>query len=160
MAGVLARSLAGRQESKTFATKRGASIFLAQMKMATAARTYVSPHAGRMPFGAASPAAYGLSDSEQLILIEICRTLDTLAELDRTVRAEGPMTVGAAGQPVVHPAQTEARGQRVVLHRLLASLALPDVDGQTLRTAGQTRARTAATARWSPTLTPTRRTTG
>ena len=45
------RSPAGRQESKTFPTKREASVFLAQMKTSTAARTYVSPHAGRMPFG-------------------------------------------------------------------------------------------------------------
>ena len=48
---VYGRSPAGRQESKTFPTKREASIFLAQMKTATATRTYVSPHADRMPFG-------------------------------------------------------------------------------------------------------------
>lgn len=45
------RSPAGRQESKTFPTKREASVFLAQMKTAAAARNYVSPHAGRMRFG-------------------------------------------------------------------------------------------------------------
>jgi len=45
------RSPAGRQESKTFPTKREASVFLAQMRTATVTGTYVSPHAGRMPFG-------------------------------------------------------------------------------------------------------------
>ena len=45
------RSPAGRQESKTFRTKREASAFLAQMTTSTVAGTYVSPHAGRMLFG-------------------------------------------------------------------------------------------------------------
>lgn len=45
------RSPAGRQESKTFRTKRGASVFLAQMRTAAVTGTHMSPHAGRTPFG-------------------------------------------------------------------------------------------------------------
>lgn len=45
------RSPAGRQESKTFRTKREASAFLAQMKTSAVTGSYVSPHAGRTPFG-------------------------------------------------------------------------------------------------------------
>jgi integrase len=45
------RSPAGRQESKTFRTKREASVFLAQMRTTAVTGSYVSPHAGRTPFG-------------------------------------------------------------------------------------------------------------
>ena len=45
------RSPAGRQESKTFRTKREASAFLSQMKTSGLSGTYVSPHAGRVLFG-------------------------------------------------------------------------------------------------------------
>ena len=45
------RDPAGRQTSKTFATKREASAFVAQMKAATTTGGYVSPHAGRVLFG-------------------------------------------------------------------------------------------------------------
>ena len=111
-------------------------------------------------FWTSTTALYALTDAEFAILHEICRTLDSLDALDRTVRADGPMTVGAAGQPVVHPALTETRGHRVVSHRLIAALNLPDPNGQTVPSARQTRGRTAAATRWSPPLTPTRRTTG
>ena len=113
-----------------------------------------------LAFWTSTTSTYGLSEAEVLILREVCRTLDTLDALDRTVRTDGPMTVGAAGQPVVHPAQTEARGHRIVLHRLIAALGLPDVKGQTVPTAKHQSARTAAAARWSPALTPTRRAGG
>jgi hypothetical protein len=45
------RSPAGRQESKTFRTKREASVFLGQMRTSAVSGTYVSPHAGRILFG-------------------------------------------------------------------------------------------------------------
>jgi hypothetical protein len=45
------RDPAGRQTSKTFGTKREASVFLAQISAASSVGTYVSPHAGRMRFG-------------------------------------------------------------------------------------------------------------
>jgi integrase len=45
------RNPAGRQESKTFPTKREANGFLAQLTSAATAGTYVSPNAGRVLFG-------------------------------------------------------------------------------------------------------------
>jgi len=96
-------------------------------------------------------ASFELSDAERQILTEVCRTLDNLDDLAEAIELDGPTTKGSMGQTVVHPALTEARGQRLVLHRLLAALQLPDEDGQTLTTATQTRAQTANRARWNRT---------
>lgn len=41
----------GKQRSKTFATKRDASVFLAEIEAAKSRGMYVSPHAGRTLFG-------------------------------------------------------------------------------------------------------------
>lgn len=46
------RGPSGRQESKTFGTKREASTFLAQVTTTKSTGNYVSPHAGRETFGA------------------------------------------------------------------------------------------------------------
>jgi integrase len=45
------REPSGRQTSKTFDTKREATVFLAQMSAAASTGGYVSPHAGRVLFG-------------------------------------------------------------------------------------------------------------
>ena len=45
------RDPSGRQTSKTFPTKREASVFLAQVTAAKSTGGYVSPHAGRVLFG-------------------------------------------------------------------------------------------------------------
>lgn len=92
--------------------------------------------------------AYELTDSENALLLEVCRTMDDLDRLAEAVTREGAMTMGSAGQPVVNPALTEARGQRAILHRLIAALALPDDDGDTVRTGHQLRGAAANTARW------------
>lgn len=91
---------------------------------------------------------YELTDSELALLTEACRTIDNLDALAAQIAVDGAMLTGSMGQPVIHPGLTEARGQRVVLHRLLAALALPDPDGQSVTTARTTRAQTAAKARW------------
>lgn len=91
---------------------------------------------------------FELTDSEQELLVEVCRTLDDLQLLAEAVRQEGAMVGGSAGQPVVNPALTEARGQRAILHRLLTALQLPDPDAKPVPSATTARARTAAAARW------------
>lgn len=96
-------------------------------------------------------SSFDLSDAEQQLLTEVCRTLDNLDDLAEVIERDGATTKGSMGQTVVHPALTEARGQRLVLHRLLAALQLPDEDGQTISTATQTRATTASRARWQRT---------
>jgi hypothetical protein len=45
------REPSGRQTSKTFGTKREATVFLAQISAAASTGGYVSPHAGRVLFG-------------------------------------------------------------------------------------------------------------
>lgn len=94
-------------------------------------------------------ARYELAPGELELLAETCRTLDVLVDLDLQIATTGPMTTGASGQPVVHPAVGEARGQRLALHRLLAAMNLPDADGETIRTARSIRGTTAARARWA-----------
>jgi len=96
-------------------------------------------------------ASFEFSEAEFNILEEACRTLDDLDRLAEAVAADGAMVRGSAGQPVVHPALTEARGQRLALHRLLAALQLPDEDGATIPTSTSLRSSTAARARWGST---------
>jgi Arm DNA-binding domain len=46
------RDAAGRQRAKTFATKREAKAYLAEVESAVSRGLYVDPHAGRLRFGA------------------------------------------------------------------------------------------------------------
>lgn len=92
---------------------------------------------------------YDLSASELAILTEVCRTLDDLDRLADVIAADGATTLGSTGQTVVHPALTEARGQRLALHRLVSALALPDVEGDSVPTTGSIRGKGAARARWA-----------
>lgn len=92
---------------------------------------------------------YEISPSELAILIEVCRTLDDLDRLAEAISRDGATVLGSTGQTVVHPALTEARGQRLALHRLVAALALPDAEGDTVPTTGTIRGKGAARARWA-----------
>lgn len=95
---------------------------------------------------------YELTDSEVQLLAETCRTLDNLDALADAVATDGATVKGSMGQTVVHPALGEARGQRQVLHKLLAALALPDLEDETaapVLSPTQIRARKAAGTRWS-----------
>lgn len=93
--------------------------------------------------------SYGVSESELHLLTETCRCLDTLDDLDRAVRTDGVMALGSKDQTVVNPAVSEARAQRLALRSLLAALAIPGEDGETVPTARRTSAKAAAAARWS-----------
>ena len=73
-------------------------------------------------FWSATLDRYELTDAEMSLLFEACRTLDDLDRLADSIAERGAMTDGSQGQPVVNPALTEARGQRLALHRLLAAL--------------------------------------
>lgn len=91
---------------------------------------------------------FALSDSELHLLMEVCRTLDTLDQLAESVAKDGATVAGSAGQVVVNPCITEARGQRVVLHRLISALNLPDEDGAAIPTAHSQRGKAANAVRW------------
>jgi hypothetical protein len=93
-------------------------------------------------------AEFDLSDAELQVLAECCRTLDDLDRLAALVDEYGPMVKGSQGQPVVNGALTEARGQRAILHRLVAALQLPDPDEKPMPTAASMRGRKAAQTRW------------
>ena len=66
---------------------------------------------------------YELDEHELVLLREAVRTVDQLDDLAAAVTADGVLVDGKA-----HPALVEARQQRVVLARLLASLRLPEDD--------------------------------
>ncbi|MGN6693756.1 MAG: terminase [Aquihabitans sp.] len=100
-------------------------------------------------FWESTVSTYGLSSVERELLLEACRTMDELDLLAVAVRRDGVIVEGSVGQNVVNNALTEARGLRTTLHRLLAALQLPDIEGATAPTAAQIGARTAAQARWS-----------
>jgi len=71
--------------------------------------------------------AYELEEHELAQLIEVVRTVDVLAELDKAVQRDGVVVPSPQGERA-HPALVEARQQRLVLARLLAALRLPAGD--------------------------------
>jgi len=95
-------------------------------------------------------ATFILSDAETQLLREACRTLDEIDVLRDAVDQDGPIVPGSNDQPRAHPAFAEMRAARVSLSKLLAVLALPDEDGDTLPTLRQVKARKAAETRWRP----------
>ena len=100
-------------------------------------------------FWRASVADFDFSTAETALLEEACRCLDRLDLLAATIAQLGAMVTGSQGQPVVNPALTEARGQQLILHRLLAALRLPDAEGEAVPTGRSMSATQAATARWT-----------
>lgn len=117
--------------------------------MTTKPRTPVGLKARGRRFWKATLEDYELTDGELNLLVEVCRTLDTLDMLADAVAADGATTTGSQGQTVMHPAVAEARQQRITLHRLLAALELPDEDGSTIPPARVLSGRENARARWA-----------
>lgn len=113
-----------------------------------------------LAFWHSATSDFDFTDAEIGLLEEACRTLDDLDALAASVREYGVMTEGSQGQPVVNPALTEARGQRVVLHRLIAALQLPDDEGNAVPTGTKLRTSTAARQRWSVPAGPQRKRAG
>jgi hypothetical protein len=94
-------------------------------------------------------AEFDLSDSEWLLVGEVCRVLDECELLRQALDDDGIMVEGSTGQRRVNPAVGELRQHRLALAKLLGQLGLPDEDGETLLTPGQVRAQKAAQARWA-----------
>ena len=93
-------------------------------------------------------AEYVFAPAETPVLAAACRQLDTVADLDAAVAAEGVLTTGSRQQTVVHPAVQEARLGRVAVARLLSSLSIPDEQDRP-RTAASLRGQKAAESRWA-----------
>lgn len=67
---------------------------------------------------------FDLGEHELLVLLEACRTADTLNELEEDRKTHGSVIDSPHGKKA-NPAVVEARQQRLVLAKLLASLAIP-----------------------------------
>jgi hypothetical protein len=92
-----------------------------------------------------------LTPTEATLLEQSCRSLDAIAVLDAAAAAD-PIVVGSKGQPIPHPAFTEARLQRRELARQLDQLGLPDPTGasEAVPSSMQSRkAKKAAESRWA-----------
>ena len=92
---------------------------------------------------------YDLSEVEIELLRECCRLLDEAESLRVAVEQDGTTVKGSTGQVRVHPALGELRQHRLALGKLLAQLALPDVDESHLQSPAQARASKAAQTRWA-----------
>jgi hypothetical protein len=97
-------------------------------------------------------AGFELTEGDCALLLEACRCLDTVEQLQHAV-ADAPLTTtGSRGQSVVHPLRAELRSERLLLAKLLLQLAVPDPDAagsskwDHLSTSA--RGRMAARARW------------
>jgi len=77
-------------------------------------------------FWAATTEAYEMAEHELLLLEQIVRTKDRIAELDALVEREGLMLQISPVNIRLHPAVAEARNQRLALARQLATLRLPE----------------------------------
>ncbi len=99
-------------------------------------------------FWRAVDAGWVLNLDERELLVEVCHTLDTVEALQLVINRDGVTATGSMGQVKTHPALAELRGSRLLLSRLLSSLALPDPTGAAVQSASTLRARRAARARW------------
>jgi len=91
---------------------------------------------------------------ETALVLEACRSVDTIDNLQAVIDADGYTTVGSMGQTVVHPAIAELRQQQQGLVRLLSSLNISAaLEGETgavgMARAISSQATAAANARWS-----------
>jgi hypothetical protein len=93
------------------------------------------------------PAELELDEREQALLSLAGRQADDVARLEAEIESRGVTATGSRGQPVLNPALAEVRQGRLALSKLLASLALPDLDGKP-RSEASRRAQRAAGARW------------
>lgn len=65
-----------------------------------------------------------LDAHEQKLLTELCRTADTLDELQRIVERDGVLADSSQGVRA-HPALQELRQQRIAFARIVSALGLP-----------------------------------
>jgi len=73
-------------------------------------------------------AEYALEEHERALLLEMCRTVDSLDHLAAVVAAEGELVTTRLGEQKAHPALVESRQLKVAFARLSAALRLPAGD--------------------------------
>ena len=95
-------------------------------------------------------ASFVLNAGELEILRQAAATADEIALLEAELRGSSLVVAGYAGQPRPNPLLKIIQDHRLLLRRLVDSLALPDEDQEHGMRPGQRHARTAANARWQP----------
>src|SRR5512133_3179634 len=93
-------------------------------------------------------ASFVLNAGELEILRQACRTSDEITSLEAELRGSSLVVAGYAGQPRPNPLLKIIQDHRLLLRRLVDSLALPDDDQEHGMRPGQRHARTAAQGRW------------
>jgi hypothetical protein len=93
-------------------------------------------------------AKFVLNAGEVEILRQACRTSDEISLLEAELRRSSLVVAGYSGQPRPNPLLKIIQDHRLLLRRLVDSLALPDADQESGLRPGQRHARTAARGRW------------
>jgi hypothetical protein len=93
-------------------------------------------------------ASFVLNAGEIEILRQACRTSDEITSLEAELRGSSLVVAGYSGQPRPNPLLKIIQDHRLLLRRLVDSLALPDEDEESGLRPGQRHARTAAQGRW------------
>ena len=93
-------------------------------------------------------ATFVLNAGETEILRQACHTSDEIALLEAELRASSLVVAGYAGQPRPNPLLKIIQDHRLLLRRLVDSLALPDDDQEHGMRPGQRHAQRAARGRW------------
>ena len=82
------------------------------------------------------------------VVVETCRTLDTIDALAAAVAKHGVTVPGSRGQLTINPAVVELRQQQTSFARLLGQLNLDEAAMGAVLTARQRSARNAAQQQW------------
>jgi hypothetical protein len=93
-------------------------------------------------------ASFVLNAGEVEILRQAAATADEIALLEAELRASSLVVAGYAGQPRPNPLLKIIQDHRLLLRRLVDSLALPDDDQESGMRPGQRHAQRAAQGRW------------
>ncbi|WP_282826952.1 P27 family phage terminase small subunit [Gulosibacter sediminis] len=86
---------------------------------------------------------------ETELVLELCRTVNRIDELQATIDEHGTMVAGSTGQLIVNPAIAEQRQQQATLARLVTLLNLPSEDAGQQAQMISLQAKRAAEARWA-----------
>ena len=93
-------------------------------------------------------ASFVLNAGEIAILGQACCTADEITLLEAELRSSSLVVAGYAGQPRPNPLLKIIQDYRLLLRRLIDSLALPDDDQEHGMRPGQRHAQRAARGRW------------
>ena len=93
---------------------------------------------------------YEFDPQETNLVVEVCRTLDTIDTLAASIKKDGTMVLGSQGQMVLNSAVAELRQQQAAYARLVTMLNLNAAESvSALITARSASAAAAANARWA-----------